>query len=93
MRYLDREPALAYNLFIRALNSWKKDQVFAGSLAAAVLTILLRIPLTDELLAAAIDLVKRLPRSRLSWERLAEVWRRRDLTDVQRGFFYDDVAC
>ncbi len=90
--YLRRTPEVAADLFVTALRTYDREVVYAGSLAWAVLTILPQISLTDDLLAAAIDLVKRVPRSDWSWAILAGVWQRRDLSPSQRELFRSNSA-
>jgi hypothetical protein len=85
--YLRRTPEAANDLFATALRSYDREVVYAGSLAWAVLRILPQISLTDVLLQAAIDLVKREPGSAWSWAVLAGVWQRRDLSPSQRELF------
>jgi hypothetical protein len=66
--------------------------VYLGTLAWAILVILPKIPLTDSLLKAAIDLAKRLPRATLPWSAISAVWQRRDISDPQRALFKNNGA-
>jgi hypothetical protein len=86
--YLRRAPVPANTLFAKALNEWGPGPVMGGSLAWAVLSILPRSPLSDEVLKAAIDLMRRNGEDLNSWSRVAAVWERRDLTPTQRALFY-----
>jgi hypothetical protein len=87
--YFRREPEKANELFESALRSYDKEAVYMGTLAWAVLIILPQIPLSDNLLEAAIDLAKRLPRAILPWSAISKVWQRRDVSDRQRALFDD----
>jgi hypothetical protein len=87
LEYFRRTPEKANELFVSALRSHSREGVYAGTLVSAVLAILPQIPLTDGLLAAAIDLAKRLPRDTFVWRTIAQVWRRRDISDPQRILF------
>lgn len=85
--YFRRSPEKANELFESALRSYGRETVYAGSLAWAVLAILPQIPLTDDLLKAAIDLAEQLPGSTFCWGTIDRVWHRRDLSDGQRALF------
>jgi HEAT repeat protein len=86
--YLRRTPGLANELFLTALNSYTREHIYAGTLPWAVLVILPKIPLVDELLQGAIDLARRLPKDTLSWRTIAQIWQRHDLSTAQRQLFF-----
>jgi hypothetical protein len=90
--YARRTPKEANDLFVAALRSYRREGMYAGTLASAVLRILPQIPLTDSLLEAAIDLAKRLPRDMSSWSAIAKVWQRRDISAAQRALFQGSGA-
>ncbi len=85
--YFRREPEKANELFVSALRSYREKVVYAGTLASAVLAISREIPLTDGLLAAAIDLAKRLPGDTFAWRTISRLWQRRDISTAQRALF------
>jgi hypothetical protein len=85
--YARRSPAAATDLFVLALDDYKEQVIYAGTLASAVLQIVARITLTDRLLNAVIDFAKRSPQDESRWVAVDAVWRRRDLTPTQRLFF------
>ena len=86
--YFRRTPDEANGLFVTALRSYSKEVVYGGTLPWAVLSILPQIPITDNLLEAAIDLARRRPGESFPWRTIAGVWQRRDLSTAQRAFFY-----
>jgi hypothetical protein len=90
--YFRREPEKANELFESALRSYDREAVYMGTLASAVLIILPQIPLSDNLLQAAIDLANRLPRAILPWSAISKVWQRRDISDPQRALFENNEA-
>jgi NACHT domain len=87
LEYIRREPEKANELFISALRSYARNEIYAGTLAGAVLRILPRIPLNDVLLEAAVDLAVRLPGSISAWNAIARTWQRHDLSVHQRALF------
>ncbi len=91
--YVRRAPKKANELFVAALRSYSREVVYAGTLTWAVLSILSQIPLTDDLLEAAIDLARRLPGDALCWSAIARVWQRRDLSLAQRTLFQASPKC
>jgi len=87
LEYAHREPEKATELFTSGLRSYSRDEIYAGTLAGAVLSILPQIPLTDGLVEAAVELATRLPHSSFTWNAIARVWQRHDLTVAQRALF------
>jgi hypothetical protein len=89
--YLNRSPEKAIALFSRALETQEGGPIYGGRLSWAVLTMIPKMPVFDEVLSAALNLAMRAPRDDFVWATLLGVWRRRDLTPEQRRLFFVDV--
>lgn len=84
-------PDKAYKIFLKAINEYDEDVIYATYWIGDILPILPKIKITDEMVKAIIELAKRTNKSESEgvWRTLEQLWKRQDIDDTIREAFLD----